>query len=83
KDCVPFNKLSELDRWALLRKEQLLRKVTKAYDEYEFHLVYHAIHNFCAVDMSALYLDIVKDRLYCLRKADPQRRSTQTVLYEI
>lgn len=82
-DCVPFSQLGELDRWALLRKEQLVRKVTGAYDEYEFHQLYHAIHNFCAVDMSALYLDIVKDRLYCLCKEDPQRRSTQTVLYEI
>lgn len=79
---VPYEEMSELDRWALLRLHKLIQRVLKAYGEYEFHTVYHSIHNFCAVDMSALYLDICKDRLYVLAAGDPSRRAAQTVLYE-
>jgi len=83
KHRVPYEQLAELDRWALSRLEELKGKVRKAYDEFEFHAIYHALNNFCSVDLSAVYLDILKDRLYTFRKDSPLRRGSQTVLYEI
>ena len=82
-DRVSFDRLSELDRWALLRLGELIPKVRMAYEQFEFHTVFHALNNFCAVDMSAVYLDILKDRLYTFHHADPLRRGSQTVLFEI
>jgi isoleucyl-tRNA synthetase len=79
---VSRNEMLELDRWAMDRLQRLVARVTRAYDEYEFHVVYHAIHNFCAIDLSAIYLDIIKDRLYTWPAASTGRRSAQTVLYE-
>ena len=55
----------------------------RAYEEYQFHTAFHAVHNFCAVDLSALYLDVIKDRLYTSRRDDPRRRAAQTVCYEV
>jgi isoleucyl-tRNA synthetase len=69
-----------LDRWILGRFAELTRKVQKAYDEYEFHVIYHAIHNFCTVDLSAIYLDTAKDRLYTYAESDPDRRSAVRTL---
>ena len=66
-----------------MRLEELKTKVRRAYDEFEFHAIYHALNNFCSVDLSAVYLDILKDRLYTFRADDPLRRGSQTVLYEI
>jgi isoleucyl-tRNA synthetase len=83
EDAVAYKDLPELDRWALLKMEKLLRKVTEAYDNYQFHHIYHAVHNFCAVDLSAFYLDVIKDRLYTLAANDRNRRAAQTVLYTI
>ena len=83
KDYVSYDKLTSLDKWALGRLAELSDKVTQAYDEFQFHIVFHAVHNFCAVDMSALYLDILKDRLYCDAKESQSRKAAQTVLYEI
>ena len=83
RDMVAYSELSELDRWALLRLEQVREKVTKAYDDYEYHLLYHTVHNFCAVDLSSFYLDILKDRLYTSRPDDPLRRAAQTAMYQI
>jgi isoleucyl-tRNA synthetase len=83
RDGVPYERLPELDRWALLRLEELKTRVTKAYETFEFHAIYHALNNFCSVDMSAVYLDILKDRLYTFRKDSPLRRGSQTVLYEV
>lgn len=83
KDAVPYNQLPELDRWALLRLQRLIDKTLKAYDKYEFHVVYHSIHNFCVLDMSALYLDIIKDRLYTMPAESKERRAAQTVLYQV
>lgn len=80
---VEYNQLPEMDRWALLRLEQVREKVTKAYEEYEFHTLYHTVHNFCAVDLSAIYLDILKDRLYTANPESVERRAAQTVMYEI
>jgi isoleucyl-tRNA synthetase len=83
QDRVSYASMDELDRWALLRLGQLIARVRKAYDEYQFHVVFHAVHNFCAVDLSALYLDIIKDRLYVSAPSDPRRRAAQTVCFEM
>ena len=78
--AVPYRSLEEIDRWALCRLSKLVQKTARAYESYEFHQVFHAVHNFAVVDMSNLYLNIVKDRLYVLDKNDPSRRAVQTVL---
>ncbi len=82
RDRIPYEKMNELDRFTLLKLHKLIQRVTDAYKNYEFHTVYHSIHNFCAVEMSAFYLDICKDRLYVLAPNDPSRRAAQTVIYE-
>ena len=81
-DKVAYNDLQEIDRWALLKLTKVVERVLQGYENYEFHWVYHTVHNFCAVELSALYLDIVKDRLYVEGKKSAQRRAAQTVLYE-
>jgi isoleucyl-tRNA synthetase len=83
KDAVPYPELYEIDRWALYRLHKLIGRLREAYERFEFHLVYHSVQNFCAVEMSALYFDILKDRLYTYPKSSPGRRSAQTALYEI
>ena len=80
-DQVDYTALTPLDQWALARYNELIRTVRTAYDRYEFHGVYRAIYNFCVVDMSNFYLDIIKDRLYCGDDAD--RAAAQTALYKI
>ena len=80
-----FDRLQRLpvaffDRTAIGR---LITRVTRAYDEYQFHTVFHAVHNFCAVDLSAQYLDIIKDRLYTSAANDPRRRAAQTVCFDV
>lgn len=83
KDRVEYDKLEELDKWALMRLDDLTREVTKAYDEFDYHIVFHAIHNFCVLDMSSFYLDILKDRLYVEKTDSVTRRAAQTVVYDI
>src|SRR5690606_677839 len=83
RDAVAYEELSELERWALDRLARVEQRAREAYEAYEFHTVYHLLNNFCAVDLSALYLDIAKDRAYCSAPGDPQRRAAQTVMYEI
>lgn len=73
----------ELDRWALARYADLVRRVEKAYNDYEFHAIYHSLLNFCGITMSSLYADILKDRLYCSGTDAPGRRAAQTVLHRI
>ena len=80
-DQVDYTALTPLDQWALARYNELIGTVRAAYDRYEFHGVYRAIYNFCVVDMSNFYLDIIKDRLYCGDDAD--RAAAQTALYQI
>jgi isoleucyl-tRNA synthetase len=82
-DSVPFAEMTPLDRWAMSRLEALVEKCLSAYERYEFHTVTHSIHNFCVVDMSNFYLDVIKDRLYCEGKNSPARRSGQTAIYTI
>ncbi len=83
RDAVPFEQLTELDRWALLKLDKLVRRVSEAFDQYEFHVVFHAVHNFCTIDLSNIYFDILKDKLYCNRADDHARRSAQTVLHQL
>lgn len=83
KDKVSYRELQEIDRWALLKLSKVLERVLQGYENYEFHWVYHTIHNFCTVELSAIYLDIVKDRLYVEGKTSLLRRAAQTVLYEV
>ena len=80
---IAYERLPELDRWALMKLGELIPRVRTAYDAFEFHTIFHALNNFCSVDMSAVYLDILKDRLYTFDKDSPLRRGSQTVLYEI
>lgn len=80
---VEYDKLLEIDKWALTRLNKLIKDCTKAYDEYDFHNAYQAINQFCVVDMSTFYLDIIKDRLYTSKPDSIERRSAQTVMYEI
>ncbi|MFZ5774675.1 MAG: isoleucine--tRNA ligase [Thermodesulfobacteriota bacterium] len=82
-DSVPDSEMDELDRWALSQFEQLKEKVLGAYESFEFHPIYHGLHNFCTVAMSSLYLDVLKDRLYTLPPKSRERRAAQTALYEI
>ena len=81
RDCVLPEQMPELDRYAMLKLQRLVERVLEAYRNYEFHVVYHAIHHYCTVDMSNQYLDIIKDRLYCEVADSEQRRSAQTVMY--
>jgi isoleucyl-tRNA synthetase len=81
--AVSYDRLPELDRWALMRLAGLIPRVTKAYEDFEFHAIFHALNNFCSVDMSATYLDILKDRLYTFQQDSPLRRSSQTVMLQI
>lgn len=78
---LPYEQLEELDQWALMKLNDLVTRVIAGYDAYEFHTVLHAIHNFCVVDMSNFYLDVIKDRLYC--DDGKSRLSAQTAMYHI
>ena len=83
ENSVAFKDMDELDRWAVIRLNQLVEKCLSAYDKYEFHTVTYAIHNFCVVDMSNFYLDIIKDRLYCEAENSHLRRSSQSAMYMV
>ena len=83
RDGLPAAEMEPLDRWALERNAEVGRRMLRAYDEYEFHTVFHAAYNFFTVDLSAFYLDVLKDRLYCSAKDSRIRRSAQTALFRI
>ena len=82
-DMVSFDKLLPIDKWALMKLDELNKKVRAGYDAFEFHQVYHSIHNFCVVDMSNFYLDVLKDRLYTENADSELRRAAQTTIYII
>ena len=82
-DGVPRERLEEIDRFALARHQEVLARVREAYAGYEFHVVYHQLVQYSAADLSAFYLDVLKDRLYCDAQDGPRRRSAQSVLYVI
>ncbi|MEW6739728.1 MAG: isoleucine--tRNA ligase [Nitrospirota bacterium] len=75
--------LLEIDRWAMSRLQNLIQKVMEAYEDFNFHEAFHSIYNFCIVDMSSFYLDILKDRLYTFRADSAERRAAQWVMYQI
>jgi isoleucyl-tRNA synthetase len=72
-----------VDRWILDRMENVIADCRAAYQSYEFHKVYHTLNQFCAVDLSSLYIDITKDRMYCDAPDSPRRRATQTAMHRI
>ena len=80
---VPFEEMQDLDKWALIRFNKLVERVRAAYERYEFHTIYHGVHNFCAVEMSSFYLDIIKDRLYCDASGSLSRKSAQSAIFII
>ena len=80
---VKYEDLQEIDKWALMRLNKLLKDCTKYYDIYDFNKAYQAINTFCVLDMSNFYLDIIKDRLYTAKTDSIERRSAQTAMYEI
>ena len=80
---VPFEKMSELDQWALHQLEMLKERALDAYREYEFHIIYQEVTSFCSVEMSSFYLDILKDRMYTCRSDSLERLSAQTVMCQI
>lgn len=82
-DLLPDNELLLLDRWAISRAAAMQQEIVDAYNQYQFHLIYQKLHNFCVVDMGGVYLDIIKDRQYTTQKNSLARRSAQTALYHI
>jgi isoleucyl-tRNA synthetase len=75
--------LTLIDRWILERLDEVIGTCRSAYEKFEFHKVYHAVNQFCAVDLSSLYVDITKDRMYCDAPDSPRRRATQAAMREI
>ena len=82
-NSVSDDQLHELDRWALAKMDRLAAEANQAYNDFDFHLVYYAVRNFCTVDMSNFYLDIIKDRLYTEKADSVSRRAAQTTIYRI
>ncbi|VAX22574.1 Isoleucyl-tRNA synthetase [hydrothermal vent metagenome] len=83
KDIVPFAERDDIDRVILLRFNKVAKKIVDAYERYDFHVFYHTFHNFCVLDLSAFYLDIIKDRIYTYPQAGRERRSAQSTLYDL
>ena len=83
KDMVDAKDMLAIDKWAVKTLNALIEKVNNAYEKFEFHQVYHSIHNFCVVDMSNFYLDVLKDRLYTEKQDSLSRRSAQSAIYII
>jgi isoleucyl-tRNA synthetase len=83
RDAVPDAEMEELDRWMLSRTAELVAQCRKWYEGFEFHRVFHALHDFAVVDLSAFYFDVLKDRLYTFAKGNRSRRSAQTAMYRI
>ncbi len=82
-DMVSDSDYLDMDRWALMKLDELVAKVRAAYDRYEYHIIFHAVHNFCVVDMSNFYLDVIKDRLYVEKADSVSRRAAQSVIYKV
>ena len=83
RDALANAELEEIDQWMLDRTADLVKKCREWYANYEFHRVYHAIHDYCVVDLSALYFDVLKDRLYTKARKNKSRRSAQTAVWKI
>src|SRR5258708_3315723 len=83
RDAVAFDQLQPLDQYMLARTREVTEKILRFYDEFEFPRVYQAVNEFAVVDLSALYLDVLKDRMYTFAPSSLGRRSAQTVLWKI
>jgi isoleucyl-tRNA synthetase len=83
KDAVPYQQMHEIDRWAMQQLQKLVADVTGNYEEFAFHRVFSLIFNFCTVEMSSIYMDVMKDRMYCDAAGSQSRRSGQTAMYKI
>lgn len=83
KDMVDNDKLEELDKYALMKLDEVINIARQGYEEYDYHTTAHALHNFCVVDMSNFYFDVLKDRLYTSAPESATRRAAQTVLYKV
>ena len=83
RDALPVEQMVEIDRWTLARASALQAEVIKAYQSYDFHVVYQKVHGFCVIELGAFWLDILKDRLYTTPAKSAARRSAQTALYHI
>ena len=83
RDALPHDQMEEIDRWMLDRTAELIKKCREWYSDYEFHRVYHAIHDYCVVDLSSFYYDVLKDRLYTKAPKSISRRSAQTAVWKI
>ncbi len=82
-DMVADANLEEIDHWALMRLDEVVKSCREAYENFEYHIIFHAIHNFCVIDMSNFYLDVLKDRLYVEAKDSATRRAAQSAMYKI
>jgi len=82
-DTISYDDFSELDKYMMYRLNEITARILKAYDEYEFHVIYHTIYNFCTVELSSLYIDITRDTLYVLKADDKERKAVQTVMFEM
>lgn len=82
-DMVSYDTMEEIDQWILHRLQEVTERVRKAYENYYFHTVYYTLYNFCTVELSSLYLDVLKDRLYTSKAKSPERRSAQSAMYLI
>ena len=82
-DALPLNEMVALDRWVVARADTLQKEIIAAYDAYNFHHIYQAVHNFCSVDLGGFYLDVIKDRQYLCKKDSAPRRSAQTAMYHV
>ena len=78
-----YDEMEEMDKWALHRLQEIIRRVSDAYERYQFHVVFYTLYNYCTVDLSALYLDVLKDRLYTTKAGSAARRSAQTAIFLI
>lgn len=83
EEVVEYKDLLEIDKWALLRLNKMVKECTESYDKYDFHAAYHVINQFCVTDMSNFYLDIIKDRLYTYKANSKERRAAQYTMYQI
>jgi isoleucyl-tRNA synthetase len=80
---VAYDDMFEIDKWAMQQLQKLILDVTLAYEEFGFHRVFSFLYNFCTVEMSSIYMDVLKDRMYCDERSSLSRRSGQTAMYKI
>ncbi len=83
RDAVPYEAMSAIDKWAMQRLQKVIADVTDAYENFVFHRVFSLLYNFCTIEMSSIYMDVLKDRMYCDAADSPARRSAQTGMYHI